>query len=179
MKKTALHILIMGISVALIFLWVASAELSYYSLQLTAILLLTLIITHRILKPSSFKLAESTISTMAVLLITNATGGLTSPLFFLNYFILFELSLLLEPLIAIAVSVLFLLFYFLTAEVGYGTLTYLELLAFPLITPFAYFFGSFYFKSTNQKREIRTLSKKVEVLEEKLVSEEMSHLKRS
>lgn len=174
MTKTSLHVIIMTLTVLFIFLWVITAQLSLYSLQLSALLILVLVFSHKILKPASFKLVESTISTMAVLLVTSATGGLTSALFFLNYILLFELSLLLEPLIPIVTSILLLLFFFFTAETSYTPLNYLELLAFPLITPFAYFLGSFYQKNTNQKKEIHTLARKIESLEEELISEEMN-----
>lgn len=177
MMKTALHIVIMTLSVLLIFLWVMVEGLAMYSLQLSALLLIFLVVSHRVLKVSSFKLVESTISTMAVLLVTYSTGGLSSPLFFLNYFLLFELSLLLEPLISIATSVLLLLFFFFTTDASYTPLNYVQLLAFPLITPFAYFFGTLTIKNINQKKEINNLEKKLEYLEEELISEEMnSHM---
>lgn len=171
--KSALHTLILGASVTLTFFWVINEKLSLYSLQLSGLLLLTLVITHRILKPVSFKLVESTVSTMAVLLVTQATGGIASPLFFLNYFLLFELSLLLEAAIPMVLSVFLIFFYFLTNEMNSSPFLITALLAFPCMTPLAYFFGTTYQKSQNQKRELKTLSHKIEELEEELVEEEI------
>ena len=165
--------LILFTATFLTFFWVTDENLSYYSLQLTGILLLTLIITHHTIKPASFKLVESTVSTMAVLLVTEATGGISSPLFFLTFFLLFELSLLLEPIIPLFLSGAFILFYLFTAPQSLSGLSWLELLAFPVMTPLAIWFGNMYQKSQNQRKEIRGLERKVEELTEELVMEEV------
>jgi len=107
-----------------------------------------------------------------VLLIVFATGGITSPLFFLNYFLLFELSLLLEPVIPLILSISLIGFYFFTDGVGGSPLRLLELVSFPFMTPLAFLFGKIYQKEENQKKEIKNLSKKIERLEEELVEEE-------
>lgn len=172
-RKVILHIAILLTATVVSLVWVTSEKLSNFSLQLTAILLLTFIFTHRLLNPPSFKLAESTISAMAVLLVSSSTGGITSPLFFLNYFLLFELSFLLEPVIPLALSGALMLFYFFTADANVSLFQYIELSAFPLMTPLSYFFGKFYRKEENQKQEIKNLEKKVEELEEELVEEEL------
>lgn len=171
-KKIFLHAIILLIAVSLTFFWIANDSLNYFSLQLSAILLLTLIITHRILKPITFHLAESTISTVAVLLIVNATGNISSPLFFLNFFLLFEMSLLLEPFIPIFLAFILLLFYIFTSDVS-STFRWIELLSLPLMTPLAYFLGKIYQKEENQKKEIRILSNKVQELEEELTQAEI------
>lgn len=179
-NKVALHALILGSAVTVIFFWVTDEKLAYYSLQLSAILLLTLVITHHILKPITFKLVESTVSTMAVLLVTQATGGISSPLFFLNYFLLFELSLLLEAIIPMILSVFLIFFYFFTNDVVQSPFLITALLAFPVMTPLSYYFGKIYQnqvrlgqKEENQKKEIRNLAGKIEKLEEELVEEEL------
>lgn len=171
--KIALHTIILGVAVTLTFFWVLDEKLSGFSLQLSAILLLTLVITHRILKPPSFKLVESTVSTIAILLVTQATGGISSPLFFLNYFLLFELSLLLEAIIPMVLSIFLIFFYFLTNDVAASPFLITALLAFPTMTPLAYYFGRVYQREENQKRELKALNKKVEALEEELVEEEL------
>lgn len=171
--KAVVHGIVLGAAVVITFFWVINEKLSFYSLQLSGLLLLTLVITHRILKPVTFKLVESTISTMAVLLITAATGGIASPLFFLNYFLLFELSLLLEPIIPMILSVFLIFFYFLTNEVTQTPFMITALLAFPCMTPLAYYFGRIYNKEENQKRELKSLNRKVGNLKEELVREEL------
>ena len=175
LKKAVQHSLILFLAIVVIFLWQENSTLSYYSLQLSAVLLLTLIISHHVLKPKSFKLVESTISTMAVLLITSSTGGLNSPLFFLNFLLLFELSLLLEPLIPLFLSGILLVYFMMLTSSYPNYLVWLGLLAFPLMTPLSIFTGQIYQKVQNQKKEIKNLSDKIETLEEEIIEEEVIH----
>lgn len=176
MQKLILHITILGISIFLTFLWVTTEETSYLSLQLTAVLMLTLLLTRHFLKPPSFRLMESTVSTMAVLLIASSTGGITSPFFFLNYFLLFELSLLLEPAIPLFLSVALILFYLTTSATNTSFFNWMELAAFPFMTPLSYIFGKIYQKEENQKKEIKKLNHKIEELEEEMEEEEISNV---
>lgn len=172
-RKIVTHAVILIIATLVIYSWVTNPVLANYSLQLTGILLLTLIFTHHLLKPVTFKLVESTISTMSVLMVISATGGLSSPLFFLNYFLLFELSLLLEPVIPMLLAGALIVFYIASDHTTYSSLTIIELLAFPIMTPLAFFFGQMYQKVKNQKKEIQHLEKEVEELTEELVEEEV------
>ena len=171
--KVFIHALVLGSAVVLTLFWVIDEKLSLFSLQLSAALLLVLVISHHILKPASFKLVESTVSTMAILLVTQATGGIASPLFFLNYFLLFELYLLLESIIPMILSIFLIFFYFLSNDVTSSPFLITALLAFPVMTPLAYYFGKIYNKEENQKKEIRNLAGKIEKLEEELVEEEL------
>ena len=172
-KNTALHAVLLILVLIFIFYWTNESFLSGYSLQLTAFLLLVLIITRRMVKPTTFRVVESLVSTAAVLLVVSASGGISSPLFFLNYFLLFELSFLLEPAVPLFLSAGLIFFYLSTGQVQESTIRLMELLAFPFMTPLAYLFGKLYQKEENQKKEIRNLSKKVEELEEELVEEEI------
>lgn len=73
---------------------------------------------------------------------------------------------MLEPIIPIFLSIALGSYFLLTAGSLTGAFTYLIVLSFPLVTPFAYLFGSIYQKVKNQKKEIRNLSKKLHDLEE-------------
>lgn len=175
-RKAFVHSVILVVAVGVAFLWVSDETLSYYSLQVSGVLLLTLLITHRILRPSTFHLVESTVSTVAVLLVTAATGGVPSPLFFLNYLLLFELSLLLEPIIPVVLATALMFFYFYSADGSRSPVSLkllIELISFPLMTPLAYFLGNIYRKVQNQKLEINRLEEKVEELTEELVNDEI------
>ena len=179
-KNTALHSFILIVAVFLTFFWVSDDSLSYLSLQLTAALLLTLVMTHKRLSHKSFRMLESVISTVAVLLIVATTGGIASPFFFLNFVLLFELSFLLEPAIPFILSAALVLFYYLfTSGTDILAARWLELAAFPFMTPLAYFLGKIYRREENQKKEIAGLENKVEKLEERLVEEELSDINRN
>lgn len=162
-SKTALHITLLGLAVFLIYLWISNPFLSYYNLQLTAILMLILVISRFLIKTDTFRLVESVISTMAVILVISDTGNLSSPLFFLNFFLLFELSLLLEPLIPLFLSA-YLIFLYLLLSPWNNISTFTVLLAFPFMTPLAIFLGKIYTKEENQKKEIKNLTRKIKTL---------------
>src|SRR3990172_8278595 len=95
--RVTVHLTILMLAVFIPHLWVTDTTLANFSLQLTAVLILVLIVSRHLHRPSQFRVVESVVSTICVLLITTATGGISSPFFFLNHFLLFELSLLLEP----------------------------------------------------------------------------------
>jgi len=174
-RKVVLHIVTLLTATLLTYFWVTDETLVDYSLQLTGILLLTLILSHRLLKTSSFKLVESVVTTVSVLLVTSSSGGLSSPLFFLNLLLLFELSLLLEPIIPVVLSLGFIFFYFYSHQLGNSPFLLVTLFSFPLMTPLAYFFGKIYLKEEHQKVEIKHLENKIEELKEEIIEEEISN----
>ena len=160
------HTLFLLTALFLTFLWVDNHELANYSLQLTAALVIFLVFANKIFRIPSFLLTESTISVISVALITSATGGLSSPFFFLNHFLLFELSLLLEPQISITLTLSLMIFYLFAGQVGPNINNFIILLSFIFITPLAYLTGKIYQKVKKEKKEIKNLSNKIEVLEE-------------
>jgi hypothetical protein len=171
-KKTAFHLAVLSIATLLMFFWISNETLNTFSLQLSAMLLITLILSRHYMKLPSFKLAESTISTMCVILLTTYTGGLMSPFFFLNVFLLFELSLLLEPVIPLFLSAMLGIFYFFSHQTGSPPYSFFALLSFPLMTPLAYLFGQTYLKVSNQKLEIQNLTKQLEEYKEDIPEHE-------
>lgn len=171
-RKALIHVTILSLATLITYLWVTDKTLAHYSLQLTGILMLSFIISLHLHRPSQFRLVESVVSTMAVLLICTATGGINSPLFFLNHFLLFELSLLLTPIVPIFLSFILITFYLFAYQIGTHT-NLLPLLSFPFLTPLAYIFGKLYQKSKNQHKELRNLNQKIVSLEDELVVNEL------
>src|SRR3989344_7598863 len=136
-KNTAVHSLVLLLAMILAFFFVSNPHLSDYSLQLTAVLVIFLILSHKIFQNPFFLLTESTVSTICVLLITSSTGGLTSPFFFLNHFLLFELSLLLEPSIVITLTLSLMTLYIFSHRVAPSFHDLTLLLSFLFMTPIA------------------------------------------
>jgi hypothetical protein len=124
-------------------------------------------------------MVESVVSTIAVILITTATGGISSPFFFLNHFLLIELSLLLEPQVPIILSLGLIIFYLYSRQTDQSPMAFIALLSFPIMTPLAYYFGKIYRKEENQKRELKNLKAKVEELEDEVVEEELQKFSNS
>src|SRR3990167_11255989 len=111
MTKPAWHSLILLASLVAVYFFANDSILANYILQLAAILIIILIVARHLHRPSSFRLAETVVSTIAVVLVTTATGGTGSPFFFLNHFLLFEISFLLEPVTAVSLAIGLILFY--------------------------------------------------------------------
>lgn len=139
-------------------LWVNSSELAPFSLQLTAGLILFIVLTHKLLQSDNFILSESAVSAIAVVLIVTATGGFASPFFFLNYFLLFELSILLEPIVSIVITLALMLFYLFSNQLGSSLFNLTILFSFIFMTPLAYYSGKFYRKLTQRSFQSNILS---------------------
>ena len=73
--------------------------------------------------------------------IVNSTGGLTSPFFFLIYFLLFSLSIILEPIISITTTVTLIIFFLLNLPANQSFVTLMPIISLAFITPFALFLG--------------------------------------
>jgi len=174
LRKTVFHTFILTIAVLGSLIFIETPVLSYYSLQVAGFVLLILLISRRFVDSEKFRMIESAVSTIAILMVVSSTGGIGSPLFFLNYILLFELSLLLEPAIPLILSILLILFYLFSGPSVSLIYTVTTLLSFPFMTPLAIFAGNLYMKSVNQKKEIGRLSHKINELKEELVDEEMN-----
>jgi hypothetical protein len=73
--------------------------------------------------------------------VVNSTGGLTSPFFFLIYFLLFSLSIILEPIISITTTVALIIFFLLNLPANQDFKILMPIISLAFITPFAMFMG--------------------------------------
>lgn len=135
----------------LTFVWTQTPTLSSYTLQLVAILILTYFasnfIANRKAQPASLDASsyprgvitlDLIILTIIILLLISSTGGLSSPLFFTSYFLLFGVALLFEIEATLALTAILLVFLSLLPSTDLTQLTHLaELLALIMITPLA------------------------------------------
>jgi len=144
MTKETIHSFILIFTIALGFLFPRSILVSY-DLQIAAFLFIFLFLAKKIaLKSKKTRLLESVIFTLIILIIVNTTGGYKSPFFFLIYFLLFSLSLLLEPIIAMVVSLTLIIFFILSLPKYQDLLSLLPIFSLAFITPFALFLGREY-----------------------------------
>ncbi|HLL60978.1 MAG TPA: hypothetical protein VK338_04630, partial [Candidatus Nitrosocosmicus sp.] len=102
----------------------------------------------------SERLIDATLFTFILVTIINTTGGLSSPLFFLNFFLLFALALLLEPIISITTTLSLIVFYLLSIPENQPLEKLLPLFSLPFLTPFALFLGEEQRKIANYKLQI-------------------------
>lgn len=149
--KDSLLIIIVS---CLAFLW-SKTPLTNVSLQLSAVLFLLFLILRRFFKKTAFFLTfEALFFTLLVLILVFDTGGLSSPLFFLIYFLLFSLSFLLEPQAAFILSLtLIVLLIFSLPEVQNFQML-IPLFSLPFITPLAVFFGREHQKLKATEKEL-------------------------
>jgi hypothetical protein len=161
MAKEIIHSLILIFTIALGFLFPKSVLVSY-DLQIAASLFIFFFLVKKLALPNSPKtrLLESVIFTLIVLLIVNTTGSIRSPFFFLIYFLLFSLSLLLEPIISMVTSLTLIIFFLLSLEKDQNFSVLLPIFSLAFITPFALFLGKEY--EENQKLKAKSQKSKEE-----------------
>jgi len=157
-KKQIVHAIILSFTILGAFLF-AKTNLKDYDLQITALLFIILFLTKRVFLPNSAsKLIESVIFTFIILIIVNTTGALESPFYFLIYFLLFAISLLLEPIISIIVTLNLIIYFVLSLSPGTNFKNMLPIFSLAFLTPFAMYLGKEYndlqkIKLKNQKNQ--------------------------
>lgn len=142
MSKEIIHALILILTIVLTFI-LPKTNLAQYDLQISAGLFILLYLTKKFIFSKNIysRLIESVVFTLVIMGIVNSTGGLTSPFFFLIYFLLFSLSLILEPIISITTTVTLIIFFLLNLPANQDFKTLMPIISLAFITPFAMFLG--------------------------------------
>lgn len=153
-KMQLIHTLaLVGVIVFAIF--VIRAPFYTYGLFLTGIVLMVYVFIKAALNHEFFKhrLFDSLIFTIVILNVVESTGGLVSPLFFLNYLLMFAVSLLLEPTASLATALTLIIVYILKLPPGQTLKDLLPVFSLALFSPFGYFLAKEYMCS-NQKSKV-------------------------
>ena len=155
MAKEITHAIILILAVALTFIF-PKTNLAQYNLQISAGLFILLYLTRNFFVSKNIysRLIESVIFTLVIMGIINSTGGIESPFFFLTHFLLFSLSLLLEPIIPITTTVTIIIFYLLELPPNQGFRTLMPIISLAFVTPFAMFLGQE--KVESEKLKVKT-----------------------
>ncbi len=175
MLKFLLHSLFLLTAVVLAFFWTSSPGLSVYTLQLVAVFILLFFVNQFFTRKRGRRenlTIDGVIFTLIVMLLVYSTGGLTSPLFFLVYFLMFGLALLFEPLITFLLAAAMVLFFLITPNKQEPLTEALQLFSLLLITPLALFFGSQYLKLLESEEKIKILKEEGKIMEEQIKKEE-------
>lgn len=173
MPEEVIHSIILIFTIAASFLLLKIPFFQRHDLQFTAAIFIIYFIFKK-LSPTDKKrffarpLLDSVLFTLVIVTVVNSTGGISSPVFFLNYFLIFALSLILEPLISVTVTLALVIFYLLTFSSTQPIREFASLVALPFLTPFALFLGEEYQKILQQKNVIRILAKKTNSLKKSL-----------
>lgn len=173
MPKSAKHFfiysLILSATTAFSYFWTRSLTLPYYNLTLIAFLIICYFIIHAISKKGvGFVYLYRTLFDVFILslitfLLVFSTGGLSSPIFFLLYFLLFGVALLLEPMTAIYLAVIVSVFLFIGQKQDLLS-EILQLASLFLIAPLATIFGKQYIKLLQSESKIKVLETEEQVL---------------
>ena len=158
MSKEIVHSLVLIFAIIIGFVY-PKTSLAQYDLQISAGLFIFLYLMKRMFIEKSIysRLAESVVFTLIVLGIVNSTGGLTSPFFFLIYFLLFSLSLILEPVISVTSTIALITFFLLNLPQNQDIKALLPIISLAFITPFAMYMGQEHIES--QKSKVKSFRK--------------------
>jgi len=179
MSKFLLHSLFLISAVVLAFFWTANPFLSIYTLQLTAVFILLFFLNQFLARHRRGKInltIDAVVFTMVVMLLVTSTGGLTSPLFFLIYFLMFGLALFFEPLITLTLTSAMILFFIFTPTKQNTAEEALQLFSLLLVTPLALFFGKQYLQVLRDEEKIKILEEEEKIAQEQIETEETNVL---
>lgn len=179
MLKFLLHSLFLIAAVFLAFFWTNHPTLSVYTLQLIAVFVFLFFLSQFIARKKHQPLnltIDAVVFTMVVFLLVTSTGGLTSPLFFLVYFLMFGLALLFEPTLTFSLAVGMILFFIVTTNPETLLEEILSLFSLLLITPLALFFGTQYLKLLESQEKIKILEEEGKISEEQIQQTETNTL---
>ncbi len=140
--KKIIHSLFLVFSAFLTFLW-PKTSLINYDIEIGALLFLILYLAKKFI-PQKTNFLESIIFTLIVLIVINSTGGINSPFFFLIYFLLFSLSLLLEPITPLTLSLSLIIFFLIFSSPTEDFKHLLPIFSLAFLTPFALYLGKEY-----------------------------------
>lgn len=165
-----IHLAFLLSALALTYFWTKHPQLSFYTLQLMALLILLYFANHFFGRRHKFSLVfDGLIFTIITLLLVSQTGGLTSPLFFLLYILLFGLSLFFEPLPTLLFA-LALIFFFAGQVKNINHL--IQVFSLIFVTPLALFFGKQYLQLLEKEEKIKILEEKKEKLNQEVAQQE-------
>ena len=154
MTKELLHSIILVICIALAFIF-PSTSLAAYDVEIVAGLFILLFVARRFsFFSKKTRLFESVVFTFIIVGVITTTGGLASPYFFLIHFLLFTLTLLLEPLIPIIVTLTLMLFFLFSIPSAATITQLLPIFSLALMTPFALILGNEYEETKRLKRSL-------------------------
>lgn len=179
MKPILVHAITLITTVCFAFI-ISSSSLAKYDIQITAAFFIIYFLAKKFTPKKTqgsspfgpHRLFDSALFSFICVNLINSTGGLSSPLFFLFYFLIFAISLILEPVISLTTTATIVLLYLIFPGSITSFKDYVPLISLPFLTPFALFLGQEYQKVLEEAKIIQILSQKNESLEQEIVREE-------
>lgn len=136
------------------------SPLAKYDLQVMALLFIIYFFSKKLFfKKAGFIYFEAWLFVFIICATVFATGGASSPFFFLLYFLLFALALILDPLVGLVLTITLVILFFSISNFEVELKQLLPVLSLPFIAPFAKYLGDLQKRYFRQKQEIRRLEK--------------------
>lgn len=141
-------------------LFFAYSPFAIYDLQVVACLFIAYYFLRKRFHMSPFLyLIEALIFIFIVLMTVFGTGGMSSPFFFLLYFLLFAVSLLLTGSISLILTLLLVVLFLFSSPSG-SVIEFVPVFSLPFIAPFAQYLGFLKTKYTRQRELLGQIEKK-------------------
>lgn len=173
-KRLISHSLLLTTSVLIAYVWTSSQFLSDYNLQFIAFLIVGYFLTRLFLRKGdrvnakTISSLDMTILTLIIFILVFSTGALSSPLFFLLYFLLFGLSLLFEPGSSLFMVFISSFIFLLIPEKKDLFAELLQLASLFMIVPLALIFGKQYIKLMQSELEVKSLTTEEKIFTKKI-----------
>ena len=159
MNIEVIHAFILLLTIGLAFFY-GKSDLAQYDLQITAVLFIVFFIARKFFAQSNrSRLLESVMFTFIIISIIISTGDVQSPFYFLIYFLLFSLSLILEPIISITTTVGLIIFFLMTMPPNQDLTGLMPIFSLAFLTPFALLLGQEFLKNRELKDKTTSLQK--------------------
>jgi len=180
MIKELVHALILILTIVLGFVY-PKTNLAAYDLQISAGLFLALYLIKKIFirREEYSRLIESVVFTLIVVGIVNSTGGVASPFFFLIYFLLFSLSLILEPVISIIATITLVIFFLLSFPQAQDLKSLLPVISMAFLTPFAMYMGQEHIERQRAKSKSQNFKENTYLFLSLLIKNHLKNIKRA
>lgn len=161
-QKILQHTILLAASVGFSYLWNNSSTLNPFNLQIIALSIICYVLIQYLSRKSNFPANKKSaidifILTLVIYLIIFSTGALFSPLFFLIYFLLFGISLILEPSAGFILAIISTIFFLASPRKELWA-EFLQLASLFLISPLSLIFGTQYIKVLQDEEKIKVLS---------------------
>lgn len=163
------HSLILTVSLIFSFVWTKNETLASYNLQLIALVIIIYFGARFFVKKTLLDIAALS---LIIFILVFSTGALSSPLFFLLYFLLFGLSLLFEPASSLFLVLLLTILFLIVPERADLLHELLQLASLFMIIPLAVIFGKQYIKLKLNELKVQALEREEETLTKKVEKQE-------
>lgn len=173
--KILIHSGLVALSLGISY-FIAKTPLSGYSLQISGILVavyvaMSFLVRKQFLSPASRVPFDIFIFSFAVSLLLFSTGGFTSPVFFLAYFLLFGISLISAPITSVIAALVFAILFILSPKVDFWT-EMLQIVSLLAIAPVSLAFGRQYLQILKNEQKIKLLKNVGQDFVEEIKSQE-------